>query len=135
MPLLAVFGIAELCIGRFGICSLPIFHFVAQYVAGSSALGRDAIPFVLLLVPTALMGSTLPILTEHLVRIRQRGPRQSRDRKGSGCPPHARLQFVGLEHTHGLAATPSGVESYTWSPSHDQRGMLRPFGTSSPDWW
>jgi len=22
-----------------------------------------------------------------------------------------------------------------WSPSHDQRGMLRPLGTSSADWW
>jgi predicted membrane-bound spermidine synthase len=69
MPLLAVFGIAELCIGLFGICSLPIFHFVAQYVAGTSALGTDAITFALLLVPTALISSTLPILTEHLVRI------------------------------------------------------------------
>jgi hypothetical protein len=29
----------------------------------------------------------------------------------------------------------SAVESYTWSPSHDQCGMLRPFGTSSADWW
>jgi hypothetical protein len=29
----------------------------------------------------------------------------------------------------------SAVESYTWSPSHDQRGMLRPSGTSSVDWW
>jgi hypothetical protein len=26
-------------------------------------------------------------------------------------------------------------EAYDWSPSHDQRGMLRPFGTSSADWW
>jgi hypothetical protein len=25
------------------------------------------------------------------------------------------------------------VEVYTWSPSHDQRGMLRPSGTSSAD--
>jgi hypothetical protein len=24
---------------------------------------------------------------------------------------------------------------YDWSPSHDQRGMPRPFGTSSADWW
>jgi hypothetical protein len=29
----------------------------------------------------------------------------------------------------------SAVESYPWSPSHDQCGMLRPFGTSSADWW
>jgi hypothetical protein len=25
--------------------------------------------------------------------------------------------------------------TYTCSPSHDQRGMLRPLGTSSADWW
>ncbi len=29
----------------------------------------------------------------------------------------------------------SAVKSYTWSPSHDQCGMLRPFGTSSAEWW
>jgi hypothetical protein len=29
----------------------------------------------------------------------------------------------------------STVESYTWNPSHDQCGMLRPSGTSSADWW
>jgi spermidine synthase len=69
VPLLAVFGIAELGIAIFGALSLRIFHFVAQYTAGTSALGTGAITFVLLLVPTALMGSTLPILTEHLVRI------------------------------------------------------------------
>jgi hypothetical protein len=34
-----------------------------------------------------------------------------------------------------LTARWSAVESYTWSPSHDQCGMLRPFGTSSADWW
>jgi MFS family permease len=69
VPLLAVFGIAELGIGLFGAFSLASFHYVAQYTAGTSALGTGAITFVLLLVPTALMGSTLPILTEHLVRI------------------------------------------------------------------
>src|SRR4029077_12363677 len=69
VPLLAVFGIAELGIGLFGVFSLAIFHYVAQYTAGTSALGTGAITFVLLLVPPALMGSTLPILTEHLVRI------------------------------------------------------------------
>ena len=40
MPLLAVFGIAELGIGLFGIFSLTIFHYVAQYTAGTSALGN-----------------------------------------------------------------------------------------------
>jgi len=27
------------------------------------------------------------------------------------------------------------LESYPWSPFHDQCGMLRPFGTSSAEWW
>ena len=35
----------------------------------------------------------------------------------------------------GLILVRSTVESYTWSPSHDQRGMLRSLGTSSADWW
>ena len=69
IPLLAVFGAAELGIGLFGACSLSIFRYVAQFTAGASALGTGLITFVLLLVPTALMGSTLPILTAHLVRI------------------------------------------------------------------
>jgi spermidine synthase len=69
VPLLAVFGIAELGIGLFGVFSLGIFHYVAQFTAGTPALGTGVIAFALLLVPTALMGSTLPILTEHLVRI------------------------------------------------------------------
>jgi spermidine synthase len=69
VPLLAVFGVAELGIGLFGALSLSIFRYAAQYTVGTSALGTGAITFALLLVPTALMGSTLPILTEHLVRI------------------------------------------------------------------
>jgi hypothetical protein len=27
------------------------------------------------------------------------------------------------------------VSSYSWSPSHDQRGIFRPPGTSSAEWW
>src|SRR5579864_4680563 len=54
VPLLAVFGIAELGIGLFGIFSLGIFHYVAQFTAGAPALGTGAITFALLLVPTAL---------------------------------------------------------------------------------
>ena len=34
-----------------------------------------------------------------------------------------------------LAWRRSAGESYPWSPSHDQCGMLRPFGTSSAEWW
>lgn len=68
-PLLALFGLIELGIAFFGIFSMRIFHYVAQFTAGGGALSTGAITFGLLLVPTALMGSTLPILTEHLVRL------------------------------------------------------------------
>jgi spermidine synthase len=68
VPLLLVFGMIELGIGAFGAVSLHLFHLVAKFTAGASAWGTGAITLVLLLVPTALMGSTLPILTAHLVR-------------------------------------------------------------------
>jgi len=28
----------------------------------------------------------------------------------------------------------NGWGAYGWSPSHDQRGMRRPFGTSAAEW-
>ena len=47
---------------------------------------------------------------------------------------------LALNRCFGTASLgPTGVvqvsrESYSWSPSHDQCGMLRPFGTSSAEW-
>ena len=69
VPLLMVFGLVELGIGIFGIFSLKLFHYMAQFTDGGSSLGTGASTVALLLVPTTLMGSTLPILTEHLVRL------------------------------------------------------------------
>jgi predicted membrane-bound spermidine synthase len=69
VPLLAVFGIAELGIAAFGALSLKIFHRVALITAGASALETGVITFFLVLVPTVLMGGTLPILVAYLVRI------------------------------------------------------------------
>jgi hypothetical protein len=34
-----------------------------------------------------------------------------------------------------ILASPVLIETYVWSPSHDQRGMLRPLGTSLADFW
>jgi hypothetical protein len=42
-------------------------------------------------------------------------------------------QVRSWEHYRCSAGQPWSV--YTWSPSHDQCGMLRPLGTSSADWW
>lgn len=66
--LLAAFGAVEVCIGVFGALSLRLFHTVAMYTAGKSLLTTGAVAFALLLVPTLLMGSTLPLLSEHFVR-------------------------------------------------------------------
>jgi spermidine synthase len=62
------FGLIELCIGAFGAASLWIFHRVALFTAGASTAKTGLIAFALLLLPTLLMGSTLPLLVEHVAR-------------------------------------------------------------------
>jgi len=69
LPMLAVFGAFELCIGIFGAASLHIFHWAGAYTAGASLPATAALTFGLVLLPTTLMGATLPILVAHLVRI------------------------------------------------------------------
>jgi len=64
-----MFAAVELAIGTFGIFSLWIFRSVAAFTAGVPAGEAGVIAFALLLIPTFLMGSTLPILVSHLVRI------------------------------------------------------------------
>jgi spermidine synthase len=66
--LLRAFGAMELSVGVFGVFSLYIFHAIASFTAGGSRAETGAVAFVLLLVPTLLMGSTLPLLAEHFVR-------------------------------------------------------------------
>ena len=67
-PLLAILSAIELGIAAFGWVSLRVFHQVATFTAGASTLGTGIATFVLLLLPTLLMGSTLPLLVAHLVR-------------------------------------------------------------------
>jgi MFS family permease len=65
---LHAFGFIEFSIGLFGFASLGIFHRAASVTAGHSILMTGIIAFALLLIPTMLMGSTLPLLVEHIVR-------------------------------------------------------------------
>jgi len=67
-PVLLVFAMVELGIGVFGAVSLSIFHAVGDATLGMSALGTFFVTFFLVLLPTLLMGSTLPLLVAHLVR-------------------------------------------------------------------
>jgi spermidine synthase len=66
---MALFGAAELGVALFGICSLRIFHWVSLRTAGASLPATVVLSLVLLIVPTMLMGATLPLLVEHLVRV------------------------------------------------------------------
>jgi predicted membrane-bound spermidine synthase len=66
--LLLAFGLIEFSVGSFGAASLWIFHRIGALTAGASTLATGLIAFALLLVPTMLMGSTLPLLVEHFVR-------------------------------------------------------------------
>ena len=66
--LLLAFGMIEFSVGLFGAASLGIFHRVGAWTAGGSTTATGVATFLLLLVPTMLMGSTLPLLVEHFVR-------------------------------------------------------------------
>jgi len=68
-PLLLLFGGAELGIAAYGICSLPLFRFVAGFTAGAPAVESGILSFVLVVLPTVLMGATLPLLVAQLVRL------------------------------------------------------------------
>ena len=69
MPLLAIFGLAELGVGVFGCGSLRLFHWVALFTAGTSPVRAGLISFVLVLIPTVLMGCTLPLLVAYLAQL------------------------------------------------------------------
>ncbi len=67
-PVLLMFSLVELGIGLFGAVSLSVFHAVGDATLGMSAVGTFFVTFFLVLLPTLLMGSTLPLLVAHLVR-------------------------------------------------------------------
>lgn len=69
VPLLALFGLTELGIAGFGLISLPLFRWVAGFLAGAPAGQTFFVTFLLVLFPTILMGATLPMLVTQLVRV------------------------------------------------------------------
>lgn len=68
-PLLGIFGGVELLIGLYGIVSLRVFHWAADFTAGSSPLKTGVVAFTLVALPTVLMGATLPILVSYTVGL------------------------------------------------------------------
>ncbi len=66
--MLAWFGGIEIAIGAYGAASLAIFHWIGGLTAGVSGPATFALSFTLVLLPTMLMGSTLPLLVAYAVR-------------------------------------------------------------------
>jgi len=65
---LLLLGIIELLTAAFGLASLAIFEQVGQIVSDLPLVAVAAINLLLVLVPTLLMGATLPILVSYLMK-------------------------------------------------------------------
>jgi len=65
--LLVWFAAAEITTGLYGTISLGLFRLVGEGTAGSGTLVTGVLSFGLVLLPTLLMGSTLPLLVTHQV--------------------------------------------------------------------
>ena len=68
-PAVLYFAVAECSIGVFGLFSLAIFHRVGTLTLELPPLQIGLITFGLLLLPTMLMGGTLPLLVAHFSRL------------------------------------------------------------------
>jgi spermidine synthase len=68
IPLLPLLAAIELTTGAFGLASLRIFDFVGALTIGLPLAVTAVSTLALVIVPTLLMGATLPLLVSHLVR-------------------------------------------------------------------
>lgn len=66
---LALFALIELAIAAFGVLSPWLIRQVGAVAVRSSLPTIAAVNFLLLLLPTMLMGATLPILVRHVMRL------------------------------------------------------------------
>ena len=62
---LALLAAIELLTGVFGVASLPLFDSAGAYMIGLSLPQTAARALALVIVPTLLMGATLPVLVQH----------------------------------------------------------------------
>jgi spermidine synthase len=66
---LLLLGVIELSTAAFGVASLELFDLVGRLVLNWPLPAVAAINLLLVLVPTVLMGATLPILISYVVRM------------------------------------------------------------------
>jgi len=112
-PLLGVFGVVELLIGFYGCLSLRVFHWAADFTAGAPPLETGLIAFLLVALPTMLMGATLPILVSYTVRLSHNvgtsiGALYAANTAGSAaacfCAGIFLMRWLGESKTLGVAA-------------------------------
>ena len=65
--LLIIYGVIEFVVGLFGFVSLQIFDWVGLRFTAASMAQTGIVAFSLVVLPTLLMGATLPILVAFLV--------------------------------------------------------------------
>jgi predicted membrane-bound spermidine synthase len=63
-----MFAMIELATGAFGVCSPYLIRAISAETVNGSLATIAAVNFGLLLIPTTLMGATLPILVTYVVR-------------------------------------------------------------------
>lgn len=68
LPLLIVFGVIEMGIGVYGLFSPQIFHAIGAQASDIGMLATGGLSFGLIIIPTLLMGATLPLLVAHFVK-------------------------------------------------------------------
>src|SRR5579862_9071339 len=73
IPLLPLLAAIEAMTGVFGVFSLEIFDRVGEFTIGLPLTAMAAVSLALVIVPTLLMGATLPVLVAHLVQRSGRG--------------------------------------------------------------
>lgn len=62
-----LFAFSELGVALIGLVSLRVFHWAATFTAGANLPSTIVFSLLLLILPTMLMGATLPLLIQHLV--------------------------------------------------------------------
>jgi len=109
-----IFSLVELTIGVFGFFSLEIIGEIGALFAAVSIPRLIALTFVILIIPTAAMGATLPLLvTELVARTKNVGQSTGRlyfiNTLGAACGSFAAayilLRFGGLDGVVALAAS------------------------------
>lgn len=66
-PRLRIFGAMELAVGGYGVISLPLFRAIGDWAGDVAGVEVGLAALAGVLVPTLLMGATLPLLVAHAV--------------------------------------------------------------------